>query len=353
MSARAQDATAPPEAVDAPRQDLLWPYYTRILAVIMVVLIHTVAGSVIKTSIGSNMWWGAVLLDSAASWAVPVFVMMSGALLLAPGRWSGASKFYQRRAVKIGVPTVAWIAIYISYRLFYLDEDFGVTGALKFTLAGYPAKHLFYLFVILGLYAITPLLRILVEHMTQRQVAGLTAAWLFMSWFNAYIGITLGVPSAPNAVNFFIPYVGYFLAGYVLRNVVVRGLPLWLLVAGIAATIVGEAVEAFYLRSLTPLYKFSALTIVMSLMAFVVLLQLGRIASERGYTGRVAKVFAAAAFGVYLVHPIVTAVFTDAVSINLIPATVGGLFVAIAVTIVLSWALILVVLRIPLLKRLV
>lgn len=350
-SSQAESHPANAPVPTQPQPNLLWPYYTRILAICMVVVIHAVGGSVIHTAFGSQMWWGSILLDSAASWAVPVFAMMSGALLLAPGRWSGAGAFYRRRLVKVGLPTVVWIGIYIAFRHWYLEQDFTVHDALSFSLAGFPFTHLYFLFVILGLYAITPLLRILVEHLTRRQFAGLAAACLFLSWFNYFIGATLGVPFRPNAITFFLPYIGYFLMGYVLRDVIVRGTTLWLIVVGIAATIVGEAVQALYLRSLAPLSKFGALTIAMSLLAFVVLVQVGRIAAERGYTGRIARPLADAALGVYLIHFIVLEVFTDSVGISLRPATVGNLVITLAVVIVVSWAIILVVRRVPVLNR--
>ncbi|MGB9378068.1 MAG: acyltransferase [Mycobacteriales bacterium] len=352
MPVPTQEQSAAKEAT-AKRQDLLWPHYTRIVAAVMVVVIHSVAGTVGGTAPGSRMWWGATLLDSAASWAVPVFVMMSGALVLGSPRWSGAASFYRRRLVKIGIPAVAWIAIYIAFRGLYLHQEFGVRQAAKLTLAGYPYVHLFYLFVIFGLYAVAPGLRILIEHISRGQLVAITAIWLSLGWFNEFIGPALDVPTANNAVTFFIPYVGYFLAGYVLRDAVVRGLRAWLLVVGIALLIVGEAATAYALDTLAPLNKFSALTIPMSIMAFIVLLQVGRVAERRGFTGRLAAGLSSAAFGVYLIHLIVLSVFTDRAGIDITPATPGGLALALAGTVVASWAIILVVQRIPLLKRIV
>ncbi|MCA1694967.1 MAG: acyltransferase family protein, partial [Actinobacteria bacterium] len=246
-----------------------------------------------------------------------------------------------------------WIGLYIAYRRWYLDAKFGVHDALAYTLSGYPARHLYFVFVILGLYAITPLMRILVDNLSRRQLAGLTSACIALSWFNSYLGNTLGVPTAPNALSFFLPYVGYFLAGYFLRDVVIRGWRLWLVVAGVAVTIVGEAIESYLLRDVTPISKFSALTIAMSLLMFVALLQVGRIVTERGYQGRVLGVLAGASFGVYLVHVMVLDVFTDVSGLNLHPANVIRLVVTVASVIIISWTFVLLVQRIPVLKRFV
>ncbi len=353
VSLTAQEQGAPPPADPKPeREKLLWPDYARIAAICMVVVIHSVGGTVQRTEVGSQMWWGALLLDASASWAVPVFAMLSGALLLAPGGWRGTGAFYRRRFTRVGIPTVVWIAIYYAWRTWHLDKPFVPRDAVKETLAGFPYFHLYFLFVILGLYAITPFLRLVVHNLSRTQQFWLAAGCLTMTWLNGFLGNTLAIPSTPNALTFFLPYVGYFLAGYFLRDVVVTGWRLGLIVAGVIATIVGQAVESYALDgALTPLYKYSALTIAMSLLMFVVLVQLGRMATARGLTGRISGVLAGAAFGVYLLHPIVTALFLEQTGINLYPATVVELIGTIAFTIVATWIVIVVVRLVPVLKR--
>ncbi|MEP6697416.1 MAG: acyltransferase family protein [Pseudonocardiales bacterium] len=350
MSRTVEERKSAEPAEPAPPARVLWPDYARIAAICMVVVIHSVAGTVVRTTPGSRMWWGAVLLDASASWAVPVFAMLSGAMLLAPDRWRGTSAFYRRRLMRVGIPTVVWIVIYFAWNTWALHHPFTLGAAAKATLAGFPFFHLYFLFVILGLYAITPFLRVVVHHIGRTELLGLTAGCLVLTWFNGFIGFH-GIPNATNALTFFLPYVGYFLAGYVLRNVVVTGWGLALLCVAVAATVVGEAVETYAIGTLAPLYKYSALTIVMSLLIFVVLAQVGRIATARGLSGRVAKVLAEAAFGVYLLHPIVTAIFLKVTGINIYPATVPELFATIGFTIFATWIVILIVRRVPVLRR--
>jgi len=343
-------STAPSEP--APPARALWPDYARVAAICMVVVIHSVAGTVTRTAPGSRMWWGAVLLDASASWAVPVFAMLSGALLLGSDRWQGTAAFYRRRLTRVGIPMVVWIAIYFAWTTFYLHHPFTMRGAAHATLSGFPFFHLYFLFVILGLYAITPFLRVVVAGIGRGELIGLTAGCLVLTWLNGFVGFH-GIPNQTNALTFFLPYVGYFLAGYVLRDVVVRGWVFALACVGAVATIVGEAVETRVIGTLAPLYKYSALTIVMSLLMFAVLAQVGRLAAARGLSGRVARPLAEAAFGVYLLHPIVIALFLRATGIDLYPATVFELFATVGFTIVATWIVILVLRRVPVLRRIV
>ena len=91
---------------------LEWMDMLRIAAILAVVVIHSVGYATKQSGTGwhSAWWWGANLLNSACLWCVPVFVMVSGALLLDPARRVSSGAFLKRRAVRIGLPLAFWIA---------------------------------------------------------------------------------------------------------------------------------------------------------------------------------------------------------------------------------------------------
>lgn len=88
--------------VAAPRADILEPLLStvadssrrprqygldllRILAICGVVAIHVIGVIVSNTQLkGTTQWWVATAIDLGAVWTVPVFVMISGALVLNP-----------------------------------------------------------------------------------------------------------------------------------------------------------------------------------------------------------------------------------------------------------------------------
>ncbi|MGL5085683.1 MAG: acyltransferase family protein, partial [Clostridium sp.] len=54
----------------------------RIISILGVILIHDTASNVANLShIGSESWWVANILNASFRWAVPIFFMISGALL--------------------------------------------------------------------------------------------------------------------------------------------------------------------------------------------------------------------------------------------------------------------------------
>ena len=70
----------------------------RVLGVLAVLMVHTCDMILFdKDAIGQPHWWACNLLDSAGRWAVPMFIMLSGALLLNHSREQTAGEFYRRR----------------------------------------------------------------------------------------------------------------------------------------------------------------------------------------------------------------------------------------------------------------
>ncbi|KAG1261821.1 hypothetical protein G6F65_014792 [Rhizopus arrhizus] len=144
----------------------------RWLAAVAVVLLHSAALIVSDpAAYGGGAWLAANLYDSAARWCVPVFVMVSGALLLDPDKPQDALKFYSRRMARICAPLVFWTLFYLTWRT---GLDWWDDGRVDFSfwprkvVQGEPYYHLWYLYMIVGLYLFAPLARMLYARSTPR-----------------------------------------------------------------------------------------------------------------------------------------------------------------------------------------
>ena len=71
----------------------------RVLASVAVVVIHVTLGSLDTVPAFGTLWWIGHWICLVSQWAVPVFVMISGALLLNPdhGATDSPSVFYRKR----------------------------------------------------------------------------------------------------------------------------------------------------------------------------------------------------------------------------------------------------------------
>lgn len=142
--------------------------WLRVLAIFAVVGVHVVSKIINTGSTDDWEWQYANAIDSAIRWCVPVFFMLSGALLLTVKKDEPIGSFYKKRLTKVIIPLVFWSGIYLVYQIYEQGESFTLWQMTKLFLADDIYYHLWFLYVIIGLYIMAPFLRILVDHMTQK-----------------------------------------------------------------------------------------------------------------------------------------------------------------------------------------
>ena len=128
--------------------------FLRILATISVVSLHTAAQNWSSVNVESFEWNVFNVVDSATRWGVPIFVMISGALFLNSSNPLNVKKLYQKNIIRIMTAFLFWSAVYAADN-FFMGTD------LKSTISSFikGKYHLWFLYMITGLYIITPILR--------------------------------------------------------------------------------------------------------------------------------------------------------------------------------------------------
>ena len=218
-----QDAAGPVYTLE---ERFAWTSYLRIAAIAAVVSIHTFA-ILASAHAGDHRLarWGATVLDIGLIWCVPVIVMVSGALLLQSER--GAADFYKRRLSKIAIPLVFWHVFYVFYIRFENGTHLSVKQALAKIYTTDLASPLYFFWLILGLYAIAPILQGFIAHASRRDlyvVTGVALAYNVGEQIVVNLAAAYHFQNAPagNIFTQWLPNVGYFLLGYTLRDVVLN-----------------------------------------------------------------------------------------------------------------------------------
>ncbi|GAB4461904.1 MAG: hypothetical protein Kow0070_20170 [Anaerolineales bacterium] len=108
-------AVATSQALDVrgtnPRK--VWLDYLRVFAILAVITGHVIADFYgLFGKVGAAEWWLSNVLGILARSAVPVFVMVSGALLLGKSYSIGA--FYKKRALRLIPPIIFWNLVYLG-----------------------------------------------------------------------------------------------------------------------------------------------------------------------------------------------------------------------------------------------
>jgi len=348
------------EGAVAGRRSLLWVDAARVAAILAVIAIHTVTKLVGQRSLPES-WWFGNLVFSAARWSVPLFVMLSGALLLRADEDDDPIRFYRRRAARLLPPLVAWTTIYLLYGHYSANNPSTLQDAVRYVLAGRPYFHLYFLYLIAGLYVIAPILRPLVALPGTRTLAIAVLVLLALGMVDDVI-VVWGHQGGVNAVTRFVPYVGYFLAGPLLARVAAskRRIVLAASVAtlGIFATAVGTylLLANVGVRNAHYLYEYlSVTTVPVTLAVFALFMwsapQLDRIAGR--LPARALSTMAAATLGIYVIHPLVMR------GLSFVGLGARAFFVPLAVTVfvlatfAISLVVVLVLHQVPGVRRLV
>ena len=94
-----------------------WLDSLRALAIIGVIMIH-ISSPVVKMSYGGNMiyWWIGNIINSSIRFAVPVFLMISGATML--NREYKLGEFYKKRIEECLLLPPMMVAVFLLHRKF-------------------------------------------------------------------------------------------------------------------------------------------------------------------------------------------------------------------------------------------
>lgn len=197
--------------------------YLRALAIIMVVFIHSTAlfRQYAIQHAGVNLEFIAYAIVNIIFTAVPLFVMLSGALLLRKDE--PIAEFYRKRFSRVVIPFVVWSII--VYAITYLMEGgrslTGYLYGLYFKTVFESGVHdiYWYIYIILGLYLLTPILRLICQKADKQMMYYLFFLSLALYCANQLIpGVTLFQRFDCKILQ----YLMYFVAGYVITNYACR-----------------------------------------------------------------------------------------------------------------------------------
>lgn len=273
----------------------------RWLAAMAVVLLHSAAQTLTDSApYGGSAWLAANFYDSAARWCVPVFVMISGALLLDSSKPMDARHFYGRRMARLCAPLIFWTLFYLTWRSLLDWWDGGgvdVSFWPRKIAQGEPYYHLWYLYMIVGLYLFAPLVRALYVRSTTSSrkmwLAGILGIAVLDTLYRQFTEARPGF-----FLTWFLPYLGYFLAGRMIldRELHIPRPGLTLMISVLATAGGVYALSSPHVLNVYFYDSFSVTVLIMSLAIFQWIINAARIPRLASLTPLT--------FGVYLIHPI-------------------------------------------------
>ena len=322
------------------------------IAIFCVVLAHTCSPGYFTTGANfcASVFWGSLF-----RMAVPLFLMCTGALLLDPERGFNAVPFLKKNYLRILVALFFWAAMYKLYHL-------AVAGAVNGNNLLYAFKelvlfkhefHLYYLHIVLLLYAFLPILRVLTAHASRGTLIYLLVLWALTGIIYPTLrpfwpfSLLEGVP-AQWLMNMAWASFGYALLGhFLMKYPMKRWLGAVLFAAGFAVVFGGTLIMS---RSRGSFYEgfLEGMSVGVALKAAGLFGLLSGVKLRR--TGLV-RFIAKASFCVYLIHIfIISEAARLGWSILLLPCIVS-IPLAALVTLAICCGIWFVLSKIPVVKK--
>lgn len=197
----------------------------RVLATCAVVLMHVLTGATDVTDASIVPEYRSLLLSvmDLVTWCVPIFLLISGYLFLNPGRTLTYPVMIKKYCRRIALAILLFGVPYAASELVVAERTFRVRmipEALKMTLTGHTWSHMWYLYLILFLYLITPLLKKMLRVLPVWGVGTVMAVIFLGSSVAPFLNKVLDVNSIPVLPDGGV-YFLYYLCGYlfVVREV--------------------------------------------------------------------------------------------------------------------------------------
>ncbi len=337
----------------------------RTVAILGVLLLHAANDLTIQQINDLEIWrWCIVdVYQSIGRMGVPLFVMLTGALLLAPSKNEELGVFFKKRFARIGLPFVFWAVAYFLWDIYIENQQVSTSFFVQGILTG-PYFQFWYLYMLMGLYLLTPLLRLMVAQASEKLFRYFMAIW--------FVGVSL-VPLITtfssydvNPNLFALPgYVGYFVLGAYLINVRIRRKYLvTLLSIGIALTAIGTFQVSRTIGGGTSFYfqEYLSPTMILASISFFLLLNTFKAPIEQAYEKpswrrRIMAVISENTLGIYLFHMMIIYTLQNGLlGVTLNGNTVNsiiGIPLMVAIVLLVCLAILVPLKKVPVLKRLI
>ncbi len=255
----------------------------RTVAIVAVILLHAANDlTAQQMSWFEVIRWNTVnVYQSIGRLGVPLFLMLTGALLLQPSKLGEPiGVFFKKRLARIGLPFIFWGAVFFAWDFLVVhqinNQPITSNSIIQGFLTG-PYYQFWYLYLLLGLYLVTPILRAIMAHADRNLIKYILILWFLGASVIPVVDLLTPFRLDTNVLTF-TSYAGYFILGAYFLTVQMRRWSIaFFMCLGIALTAIGTYVIAATIGG-TEMYFFqqylSPTIILASVMLFMLLIAL-------------------------------------------------------------------------------
>lgn len=332
----------------------------RVFATFAVVMIHVCMTEVENSNIDNIGAFNYIIYSigyNLVRWAVPVFIMITGFLLLQPLKEISNKKlrlYIFRILLTLFIFGTIYAAMEIVFDTGLEKWYFLIPEALLRVLQMKSWDHLWYLYCLIGLYIMTPFTKAAIKNIKEYQLRGLLCVLFFLDFIIPALNSMTGMSFS----NFYITanqYFFYYLLGYYLSikdNLIIKNKKI-VCVSGICSFLVmsiWDSLKIFLYGDYSYwIRKANFLIPIMAVAIFVFFLLNKKInESESSWVKSISR----CSFGIYLIHPFFVNVIYKVFHIT--PTTFPiafGIVLLFLIIFVTSWFASWIAIKIPIFNK--
>ena len=277
-----------------------WVDYLRFLACFFVIMVHV-------PEIGQGIYEKSYTYISRI--AVPIFFMMSGYLTLPYNK--SITTLFSKRLSRLFFPFLFWSILYAILPYFFGDKSFLESmKTILFLPLRLSSSHLWYMYSIIGLTLISPIISPWLRIASQKQIAYFLLIWLITLFF-PYIklidsGIEMNEWNSIYTLYYFSGYLGYYLLGFYIRKVKLEVHNLKYFAFFIGLIILNFVFVFVFLRYTNAALEVTRyLTVNVTLFSIGVFMIVKKMSFRKGKLYSIVLEISKKSFGIYLAHELV------------------------------------------------
>ncbi|WP_158783388.1 acyltransferase [Pantoea sp. BAV 3049] len=289
-----------------------------VVATFLVILLHTAA---IPFSYFHLAWSVSVMYEVLGRTAFPLFLLIAGYSSL--NKNESLLSTLKKRVLNLVIPLIAWSIIYLVYNEQVNASRAPVSILELLSSPAYP--HLWFIYTLILLYLVTPLLNTFIQNGSQQRVNYTVTVWfvlasVYMLFDNVKVNLLEGhaIP-APSNIDMVVYLSGFYIIGGVARRFKINpkttiAAIIFVLSAVLTAVMTYSLSISTFSPSKVFLFYSAPTLVVVSLALFFMLLNAGFTYSKRAFN--IIRALSRLSLGIFFVHIIVLETLLRVLSIN-------------------------------------
>ena len=343
-------------------------YYFEILraiACLSVIMVHASAQYAIK-DIGSINFWTGNIIDGLVRFGVPVFVMISGALMLDKD-YEFSKKKLNKHIVKIIIFFISWSVIYCVYfkvmEPIIRHEEINRMDVIISVIRG--KYHLWFCYLIVGLYLIVPLLRLWVKEENVKYVdyfIKLSIIFTFLipqiieigKYYNNFFDYLNEVMENSLKLRYVGGYTTYFILGWYLHNHEIKNKKLIniLGILGIVISIFGTYIVSKSTGESVTMYRNLSLNVFYPSISIFLLIK-SKFKNKDNKENKIIKTISKNSLGIWAMHVFVITKMDRLLSKAGCEIAIINITVLFVTSFIISYIGSIILSKIPVIKRII